>query len=149
MTELVGFSETVRVFMDLLVNRSMRGWKRFARDTGLSMPQFSIIMQLHYRGPASISDIGDRFETTSAAASQLADKLVQAGYLERTEDPKDRRTRLLTLSPKGKDLIEQGMKQRYNWVDELALHLSPEEMHKISEALELMANAAQQLDPSR
>jgi DNA-binding MarR family transcriptional regulator len=147
MTETISFSETVRVFMDLLVSRSMRGWKRFARDTGLSMQQFSIIMQLHYRGPCSISDIGDRFETTSAAASQLAEKLVQSGYLERTEDPNDRRTRMLSLSPKGRDLIEQGMKARYDWVDGLALHLSPEEMRRIAGALELMAGAAQQLDP--
>jgi len=149
MTETVSFSETVRTFMDLLVSRSMRGWKLFARDTGLSMQQFSIVMQLHHHGPASISDIGDRFETTSAAASQLAEKLVQSGYLERTEDPNDRRTRLLSLSPKGRDLIEQGMRARYHWVDGLALYLSPEEMHKISEALELMANAAQQLEPSK
>lgn len=147
MSETASFSETVRVFMDLLVSRSMRGWKRFARDTGLSMQQFSIIMQLHYRGPCSVSDIGDRFETTSAAASQLAEKLVQSGYLERTEDPNDRRTRMLSLSPKGRDLIEQGMKARYDWVDGLALHLSPEEMRRIANALELMAGAAQQLDP--
>jgi DNA-binding MarR family transcriptional regulator len=147
MTETISFSETVRVFMDLLVSRSMRGWKRFARDTGLSMQQFSIIMQLHYRGPCSVSDIGDRFETTSAAASQLAEKLVQSGYLERTEDPNDRRTRMLSLSPKGRDLIEQGMNARYDWVDGLVSHLSPEEMRRIAEALELMAGAAQQLDP--
>jgi DNA-binding MarR family transcriptional regulator len=94
-----------------------------------------------------ISDIGDRFETTSAAASQLAEKLVQSGYLERTEDPNDRRTRMLSLSPKGRDLIEQGMNARYDWVDGLALHLSPEEMRRIAGALELMAGAAQQLDP--
>lgn len=147
MTDIVSFSDTVRVFMDLLVSRSMRGWKRFARDTGLSMPQFSIMMQLHYRGPCSISDIGDRFETTSAAASQLAEKLVHSGYLARTEDPNDRRTKLLSLSPKGRDLIEQGMKARYDWVDGLVSHLNPEEMRRIAEALELMAGAAQQTDP--
>ena len=103
MTESVEFSNTVRSFMDFFVERSMHGWKRFARDAGLSMPQFSIVMQLHYHGSCSVSSISERFETTSAAASQLIERLVQSGYLERAEDPNDRRSRLLTLSPRGRN----------------------------------------------
>jgi DNA-binding MarR family transcriptional regulator len=149
MTDALSFSETVRSFMDFFMDRSMRGWKRFARDSGLSMAQFSIIMQLHYRGSCTISDISERFETTSAAASQLAEKLVQAGFMQRAEDPTDRRSRLLTLSPKGQDLVEQSIRERYRWVEELGSHLAPEEQQKIIEGLTLMTLAAQNPEPSR
>ena len=79
------------------MHRSMRGWSHFAKSTGLSMPQFSILMQLHHKGPCGMSEISERFDITAAAASQLVDKLVQAGYLERAEDPNDRRAKLLNL----------------------------------------------------
>jgi DNA-binding MarR family transcriptional regulator len=147
MTDPVQFSDTVRAFMDLFMQRSMRSWKHFARNSGLSMSQYSILMQLHHHGPCSISDISERFDTTSAAASQIADKLVQAGLLERAEDPEDRRAKLLTLSPKGQELVENGVAVRFRWVDDLADHLSPEERQKVSEGLRLMTRAAEELDP--
>ncbi len=144
MTDSLPFKETVRSFMDFFMERSMHGWKRFAREAGLSMSQFSILMQLHHHGRCSISDISERFETTSAAASQIADKLVQAGLLERSEDPADRRSRLLTLSSKGRSLVDESIRARYLWVADLGSRLTPQEQQKVIEGLTLMKTAAGQ-----
>lgn len=124
--------------LDMLMNHSMRGLNNFVKSMGLSMPQFSILMQLYYRKTFSISEISDHFGISVPAASQLVEKLVQAGYLERAEDPKDRRARLLPLSSKGKKIIEQGFKSRYRWMDELVGELTTEERQKIIEALRLL-----------
>lgn len=140
------FSKTLRAWMDTFMHRSMRGWSHFAKSTGLSMPQFSILMQLHHKGPCGMSEIGERFDISAAAASQLVDKLVQAGYLARTEDPADRRARLLALSDKGKELINQGAEERHRWMDELAAKISTEERARVTEALEILIKAAQQLE---
>lgn len=110
------------------------------------MPQFSILMQLHHKGPCGISEISERFDVTAAAASQLVDKLVQAGYLERAEDPADRRAKLLTLSAAGEVLISQGTEERYRWMDDLALVLSVEEREKVSEALTLLTHAVEKME---
>ena len=138
--------QIIRTWMDIFMHRSMRGWVHFARSTGLSMPQFSILMQLHHRGGCGVSDISDSFDITSAAASQLVDKLVQAGYIERAEDPSDRRAKLLTVSPKGLALIEQGTQERYRWMDELVRKLSAEERAKVTEALNIMTRAAREVE---
>jgi len=110
------------------------------------MPQFSILMQLHYKGPCGMSQISERFDVTAAAASQLVDKLVQAGYIERTEDPSDRRAKLLKLSAKGAKLVDDGTQERYRWMDELASTLSEADQTRISEALSLLTEAARQMD---
>jgi len=47
--------------MDVFMHRSMRGWGLFARSTGLSMPQFSVLMQLHHKGACGMSEISERF----------------------------------------------------------------------------------------
>lgn len=146
MTKSTQIAQPLREWMDVFMHRSMRGWNRFAKSTGLSMPQFSILMQLHYRGASGMSEISERFDVSAAAASQLVDKLVQAGYIERTEDPHDRRAKLLKLSAKGAKFIDDGIQERYRWMDDLASKLSATDQTKISEALSILTEAAQKLD---
>ena len=146
MSKPTHFSKNLRAWMDAFMHRSMRGWGHFAKNTGLSMPQFSILMQLRYRGTCSVSDISDRFDFSAAAASQLVDKLVQAGYLERAEDPTDRRAKLLSLSAKGEELINQGIEERHRWMDDLVRTLSVEDQKKVADALAILTKAAQQLE---
>lgn len=146
MTKSLQFNQSVRAWMDVFMHRSMRGWAQFAKSSGLSMPQFSILMQLHHKGAFSMSAMSHRFEITAAAASQLVDKLVQSGLVQREEDPKDRRAKLLNLTDKGKALVQQGTEERYHWVDKLAEKLSAEERAKVGEALDLMTNAVKELE---
>jgi DNA-binding MarR family transcriptional regulator len=149
MTNTILFSQSLRAWMDAFMHRSMSGWNHFAKSTGLSMPQISILMQLHHKGPCGMSQVSDRFDITAAAASQLVDKLFQAGYLERTEDPTDRRAKLLTLSAKGEELIQQGTEERYHWMDDLTSKLSREEHLKVVEALDILTKAAQSMDEKK
>jgi DNA-binding MarR family transcriptional regulator len=139
-------SQSLRAWMDVFMHRSMRGWTQFAKSTGLSMPQFSILMQLHHKGVCGISDVSERFDISNAAASQLVEKLVQGGYIERAEDPSDRRAKILQLASKGKDLIETGVDERYRWMDELAKSLSADEKGKVVEALTILTKAAKKLE---
>jgi MarR family transcriptional regulator, organic hydroperoxide resistance regulator len=138
--------QTIRQFMDFAMHHSMRERVHFAKATGLSMPQFGILMQLHYRGNCGVSDIGERFDITNAAASQLVDKLVQSGLIQREEDPADRRAKLLNLTDKGRQLIQQGIEERYRWVNELAGKLTAEERAKVAEAVQIMTQAAKELE---
>ena len=149
MTKPTLFSQTLRAWMDVFMHRSMRGWSHFAKSTGLSMPQFSILMQLHHKGSCGMSEVSERFDISAAAASQLVEKLVQAGYLDRAEDPSDRRAKLLTLSLKGKELIQQGTEERYRWMDDLTSKLSAEEQKKVVEALNILTKAAQTMDAKK
>ena len=110
------------------------------------MPQFSILMQLHYRGVCGMSEVSERFEITPAAASQLVDKLVQSGLIRRQEDPQDRRAKSLELTDKGKELIHKGIEERYRWVEPLAGKLTAEESAKVAKALEIMTRAATDLE---
>ena len=146
MTKSAQFNQAMRSWMDVFMHRSMNGWKLFAKSCGLSMPQFSILMQLHHRGAFSMSEVSGRFEITPAAASQLVDKLVQGGLVQREEDPKDRRAKLLYLTDKGRDLIQRGTQERYRWVDALGEKLSAAERAKVSEALEMMTKAVKELE---
>ena len=140
------FNQAIRSWMDIFMNRSMRGWGRFAKSAGLSMPQFGLLMQMHHKGDCGMSEVSERFDITPAAASQLVDKLVQGGLVQRVEDPHDRRAKLLNLTDKGRELIQQGIQERYRWVDEVGSKLSADERGKVAEALTLLSEKAKEVD---
>ena len=148
MRKTPSFIQALHSWADACAQHSMRGWAHHARSTGLSMPQFSILMQLYHRGSCNLSDISQHFETSNAASSQLVDKLVQAGYLDRTEDPSDRRTKMITLRPLGLEMIKNSMRERYRWVDELSTQLTPEEQEQVRSAMQLMSRVVTQVDPA-
>lgn len=146
MTKSPPVTQSLRAWMDVFMHRSMRNWQNFAKSAGLSMPQFSILMQLHHKGACGVSDIGERFDITNAAASQLVDKLVQSGYVERAEDPSDRRAKVLKLTASGQELIERGGHERHRWLDDVVKNLSSDEKDKVNEALVILTNAAGKVD---
>ncbi len=131
-------TEIIRQGIDRVAHRSFHEHIRFVKASGLSMPQFNILMQLHYQRACGVSDIGARMDISNAAASQLVEKLVQAGLLERAEDPNDRRVKQLRLTSKGRDLVEAALSARYRWVDELIENLNPAEREKLAEAMQII-----------
>src|SRR5512135_2892363 len=145
MRRIPSLSQALHSWVDISSQYAMRSWTRHARATGLSMPQFSILMQLYHRGDCGISDISDRFAITTAAASQHVENLVQAGLIGRTEDPRDRRAKQIQLSEKGRALIQHGFGARYQWIDQLASAIDPRDQEKITEALAILTEAARKL----
>ena len=146
MTNPVQFPQALRAWMEISTHRSMHARTLFAKSAGLSMPQLGILIQMHHKGRCGDTEIGEHYDITNAAASQLVEKPVQAGYLERTEDPNDRRVKQLNLTAKAEKLIESGAQKRYRWLDDLTSQLSTEQQTKVAEALEILTKAAQNLE---
>ncbi len=146
MQRTIPLIQALHSWVDVSAHHAMRGWAHQARATGLSMPQFSILMQLYQRGYCGISDISDRFEISNAAASQHVENLVQAGLIGRTEDPRDRRARQIQLTEKGRSLVQHSFAARYDWIDRLARTVEPQDQEKIAEALTILSEAARKLD---
>ena len=136
-------TEVIREWSEVFMQRSMRDFKRFMDETGLSFSQINILMRLVHGGSTSVSEIGEQLGVTNAAASQAVDRLVGLGLIERTEDPEDRRAKRLALTQKGRALIEKGIEARSKWVEGLTDALTPEQQNMIISALTLLTEAAQ------
>ena len=86
-------------------------WKRHADI--MPRGQFFNLMQIRFILPCNLSKIMELTGLTSAGASLFVDKLVQQGYLTRTDDPSDRRNVLIDVSVKGRELLS-GVEDRLN-----------------------------------
>jgi DNA-binding MarR family transcriptional regulator len=141
------FNDALRQWSEVFMGRSMRDFSAFMRNSGLSMPQVSLLSRLYYQGQCGVTDIADHLAVTSPAASQMVERLVQQGLLERNEDPNDRRAKQIALSPPGRQLIQDSIEARVRWMAELASVLSPDEQAVIVTALDTLTSAAIKLDP--
>ncbi len=135
----------IRQWMETFMMRSMQDMTRYVRNSGLSMAQFSLLMRLYHGGGCEVHDIGREFGVSSAAASQLVDRLVQGGLVARTENPEDRRARRIALSAKGRALIDRGIEERYRWVNDLVAAMASEERSGVLKSLPLLLEAEKKL----
>ena len=76
--------------------------------------------------------------------SRIIDNLVRKGYLLRITNPKDRRSFVLSLSPKGAEIKKQIEQERNNCEYRLRKNLSVGEVELIKEGLELIAKVFNQ-----
>lgn len=146
MSETTQITEILQQWIDVFATRSFHDWSRYVRATGLSMPQFGILMQLYHRGQCGMSAITNRMEVSNAAASQLVERLAHNGLLERSEDPNDRRAKQIALTAKGRQFIEDSISERSRWVENLVEHLTDEEKILVSKALPVLLEAVQKMD---
>ncbi len=134
--------EAIRRWAEVFMHRSMAEMRRFMEAHGLSFAQMSVLFHLHRASACRVSDLGARLDVTNAAVSQLVERLVQSGLVERVEDPRDRRVRRLQLTAAGQALVDQAVAARERWLESVLDRLSPEERERIAEALDLLTEAA-------
>src|SRR5918999_4608465 len=68
-------------------------------DFGLTPAQVKVLLQLGTHRQMTVGEIAAGLTCSMPAASELVDRLVDAGHLVRASDPADRRRVLVTPSP--------------------------------------------------
>src|SRR6185437_730244 len=76
-------------------------------ELDLTMAQLKTLFTLEYGGPMTIGQTGEKLRISLPTASHLVDRLVQGGYVERTEDPVDRRRTLASTTASGSELVDR------------------------------------------
>jgi DNA-binding MarR family transcriptional regulator len=109
---------------------------RVEMDAGLTMPQHQTLHMLMYEGSCSVSTLTKKLGMSVSAVSHLAQRLVEMGFVEREEDPHDRRQKTLSLAPAGKKLVERMMKARFKEMRGSVEHLSAPLKRELKNVLE-------------
>jgi len=144
----VSESELVAAFREwteAVMHRSMDGYVGYARDHNLSMSQLGALFHVHKMGACGVSDIGERLGVTTAAVSQMLDRLVEAGLVVREEDPRDRRSKKIEMTPLGQKVLAGAIETRYHWVHSLSRELTHEERAQAVRVLRTLSARANEL----
>ncbi len=102
--------------------RSITGYmgklfKPIIDDTGLTMIQIRILLELHHTEEQTVGTIGKTIGLASGNASSMCKRLEKDGYIARCRDTLDERVVKLTLTASGIRMvreIEQAVSEKYD-----------------------------------
>lgn len=100
--------------------------------------QWYVLCIIEHSKSTSVKDIAQVLGISPSAITQLVDGLVGSGVVTRTEDPNDRRTTQLTISPKGIKQIQAIKKEKMESFATLFESLSDSELttyHRLQQKL--------------
>jgi DNA-binding MarR family transcriptional regulator len=96
-------------------------------EAGLGGRHVSVLFALAMTGPISVGELAERLGLSPATVSQLMGELDRGGFVERREDPRDRRRIIVSLSDRHRGPIERYARQRLQPFRVALETLSPEE----------------------
>ena len=122
-------------WVHISMRRTMHEFTRWMNRSSLSNSQLGALMRLYYHGDCPISNIGNNLGITAAAASQMVDRLVQNGLLQR-----------VTLTTKGNALVQEGVEARLKWLRDLETALPKGKRREIIASLSSLTAIAEELE---
>src|SRR5262252_5328785 len=97
---LTAEADALRRFVDIVSHRAGAALSRM-EDEGVTLPQVLLMARVERAPAASISELAKDSPGSSAAMSQMVDRLVRQNRLARSEDPADRRRKIVSLTSAG------------------------------------------------
>ena len=140
------FLSALREWMEASMHRSFHAFIRHNRESDLSLSQVNSLFRLYHHGPNAVNDLASYLGVTKAAVSQLLDPLIAAGLVLRSENPDDRRMKLIALTDNGRTLVEKAMNTRHAWLSELAETLSAPEKVRLLPGIQLLNQRTRELN---
>lgn len=122
-----------------LMRISLQDLMSFMHLKGLSMAQINVLYQLYYRGPCEVLAFTRLLDLSPAGASQLIERMVRQGWVERVEDPADRRVRRVHLTEPGRQLAAESIAARNEWIARFSARLTGAEKQQVAQAFRLLA----------
>ena len=106
------------------------------QDAGISFSQLKCLGVLSNEdAPLSLGALSEQIGLSLAAVSRAVDGLVQRGELKRQEDPSDRRSKLVSVSARGRATYERVVAVRVAGVERFVEELEPDERDALGAAV--------------
>ena len=122
-------------------------------ETGIDDTDFRILEVLLKKVPMPVNTIGPKVNLTPGSISTAVDRLVERDLVSRVESAKDRRVRVVSLTPKGKELIAPIFRKHAAEIKKVFADASPKELRALEATLKKIGKRAESLrtgvDPKR
>lgn len=115
--------------------RAIREQMRAGRAAGLSVAQFRLLLFVRRNPGTSLSRVSDHLDTSLPAASQLVERVVQAGFVTRVQHPTERRRVELRLTDAGGAALAACDARTRAWLCERLAGLKDDELDRLADAL--------------
>jgi len=126
----------------LAVRRKCQGSEeRIQRKLGLSPAEFNALTVMEDAGEITGCGFADQMVLSPSRGSRVLNKLVTDGFVETRLSPQDRRTLLISLTPKGRRIKRRMLDHMRTCESRICAGLDANEVSQVRNALELLEKA--------
>ena len=108
------------------------------RDLGLTAVQARLLLALGKFPESNQAFYAERIEVEPSTLTRLADRMEEAGWIERKPDPEDRRARILTLTDKAEDIVLPLREIVDQLVEDILDGISTDDRERLARLLEIV-----------
>jgi MarR family transcriptional regulator, 2-MHQ and catechol-resistance regulon repressor len=133
----------------LVMMKAMQAISRYAladiERAGLGDSDFRVLEVLLNKGPLPVNVIGPKVNLTPGSISVAVDRLLEKGFVSRTESTEDRRVRVVALTPRGKSVITPIFRAHVATLEKVFAGLSRHELRQLEQQLKHVGKQAESL----
>ncbi len=146
MDKLTGLTKNLSDIMRIL-HTGIFPMRTILERLGLSKGQISIIFYLHMINESTVSEAAEKIEISRPNMTPLVDSLVMKNLITRTQDKKDRRKTIISLTPQGRSIMKDLNNMSLETAGEILSKLSEEEKRNLEESSEVMLSILKKHTP--
>jgi DNA-binding MarR family transcriptional regulator len=126
-------------FRHIISGFSKRLRKTVSSVDNLSLSEFSTLSYLYHENSLSATELAKLIMVKLQSMSELLNRLQGLGIIEKKTSEVDKRKSLISLTPKGRQIVEQTRYERDEWLTQaIDSTLSPTEKKILEDALAVM-----------
>lgn len=111
-----------------------------ASETSISMPQFFCMWILSKCGKQKMSELATNLALSYASATNLINRLSDSGFVNRYDDPDDRRVVMVELSEKGTEITDSIRKKYVDQMRDKCNLLNKEQIDTLLKGMDILIN---------
>ena len=115
----------------------------------VTLPQFRVLVMIASRGRQNLGSVARGLGVHASNVTRLCDRLVEAGLIQRSDDPADRRNLVLGLTAAGDQLVKDVTNQRRAAIASVLTKMSPQLRNDLVPVLRGFAQAAGEITESQ
>ncbi|RMI28733.1 MarR family transcriptional regulator [Nocardia stercoris] len=133
---------TVAYRLGILGTIAANSFSAEIESLNLKPKQVGLLVALDHDVAASQQELAARLGVVPSLVVSLADQLEQRGAVRRERDPADRRRQILTLTDRGRELLDQAAQAAEQVDRALTARLTAAQLGALHEALAVLATDA-------
>jgi DNA-binding MarR family transcriptional regulator len=110
-----------------LNGRLLSAGDRLTQDLGLSSARWQVMGAIA-NTPLSVAQIARNMGLTRQGVQRIADKLAEENLVEFTLNPNHQRAKLVTLTPHGREVLQEVSRRQLVWANEIAKGVAVSEL---------------------
>jgi DNA-binding MarR family transcriptional regulator len=123
-----------------VISRLMKVLRReTSNEEGLSLTERSTLFLIYQSTIILPSELAAIEKVTNQSMSQIINKLLELGYINKTSSTQDKRKILITLTSAGKEIVERIKKEREEWLAKtINVKISSEEKVLLAKSIDVL-----------